>query len=332
MTLIRRRQFLIASAALLAVPLLAEAQAQRLPKVGYLTFGPAAEGLKYLEAFRAGLRDLGYIEGRTILLDVRWANNEPERMTPLAADLIHQAKVDVIVMPSCGTLHIAAVRDNSSTIPLVIPICGDLPGFLGEVASFAKPGGSTTGFTIFAPELSGKRLALLKEIKPNLSKVYVVWNPDSAGWEPYWHELRSAAGTLGVELQSIEARTSADFHSALRKISSGKEAAMITLTDPILWSERQRVIDFASVRKLPAAYDYREFADDGGLMAYGPNVFDLLRRASVPVDKILKGMKAGDIPAERPNKLELILNLRAASALGLAVPRSLLVRADQVIE
>jgi putative ABC transport system substrate-binding protein len=330
--LVRGWRFLVAFSALAAAPFIVEAQRpEQPPKVGYLTFSSSAEG-KYLEAFRAGLRDLGHIEGRTILLEIRWADNKPKRLTTLAADLIHQAKVAVIVMPSCGTLHISAVRDISSTIPLVIPICGDLPGFMGEVASFAKPGGATTGFTIFAPELSGKRIALLKEIKPNLSTVYVVWNPDSAGWEPYWHELHAAAQTLGVKLESIEARSPGDFDSAFRRIRSADDAAMITLTDPILWSERRRVIEFAVLRRLPAAYDYREFADRGGLIAYGPDIFDLLRRASIPVDKILKGVKPGDIPVERPTRLELVVNARAARALGVTIPQSMLLRADHVIQ
>lgn len=326
----KRRHFL---AALGAGALAAQAQPKaKLPRIGYLVLGAVSGESPYVEAFREGLRALGHAEGRTLLIEARSAKGDPKRMPALAAELVHDRKVDLMVIGSCGKLYMDAVRSASSTVPLVVAVCGDLPGFMGEVASFAKPGGNTTGMTIFAPELSAKRLAMLKELLPRLSTVWVLWNPDSSGFEPYWQELRRARATLGLTLRSVELRTAEDFEAGLRKIEPSDAAAILTLTDPILWLHQKQVVDFALQRRLAGAYDYSELADVGGLLAYGPNVLALMRRAAFYADRILKGAKPGDLPVERPNKLDFVINLKTARTIGLAVPQSLLLRADRVIE
>ena len=333
MSWLGRGRILASAAALLAFSLVVEAQqTSALPRVGYLVYADAAQGTPYLAAFRAGLSELGHIDGRTVVIEARWAELKPDRMATLAAELINERKVDVMVIPSCGALYMEAIRSVSKTVPLVVAICGDLPGFMGDVASFARPGGNTTGQTIFAPELGAKRLSVLRELVPDLSKVFILWNPASKGWDPYWRELRAVANALGIELQSIEIRAPSDFDATFRKIEQSRAVGILTLTDPVLFQGRQRIITFARTRGIAAAYDWREFADDGGLISYGASGLELLRRASFYVDKILRGAQPADLPIQQPSRLELVVNLRTAKALGISVPSSLVLRADHVIE
>lgn len=328
-----RRLFLAAAGALFAISLVVEAQqTSALPRIGYLVSANAEQGTPYLAAFRAGLSALGYIDGRTVVIEARWAGLKAERMATLAAELINERKVDVMVIPSCGALYMEAIRGVSKTVPLVVAVCGDVPGFMGDVASFARPGGNTTGQTIFAPELGAKRIAVLRELVPDLSTVFILWNPGSKGWDPYWRELRAVADALGVELRSIEIAAPSNFDAAFQKIEQSRAAGILTLTDPLLFQSRQRIIEFARIRGIAAAYDWREFADDGGLVSYGANILELLRRASFYVDKILKGAHPADLPIQQPSDLELVVNLKTAKALGISVPSSLLLRADHVIE
>jgi putative ABC transport system substrate-binding protein len=329
----RRRALLITASALLAAPLVAGAQQKpRLPRIGFLALGAASEDLRYMQAFRDELRALGHAEGRTLHIDYRTAKGDAKRMPALAAELVHELKADVVVIGSCGRLYMEAVRSASTTVPLVVAVCGDLPGFMGEVATLAKPGGNTTGMTIFAPELSAKRIGLLKELLPNLSTIWVLWNPDSAGWEPYWQELHRARKSLRVALQPVEVRSVEDIETGLLKIVPGDDAAILTLTDPILWLHRERIVGLAMERRLAGAYDFPELAEAGGLLAYGPNLLALIRRAASYADRILKGARPGALPVERPNKLDFVVNLKTARAIGLPIPQSLLLRADRVVE
>jgi putative ABC transport system substrate-binding protein len=304
---------------------------KNLPRIGYLANGTSAEGNVTFEAFREGLRALGHVEGRTVVVDARWAERHVERLPRLAAELIDGGKADVMLIPGCGKYGIEAVRNVSRTIPLVIAVCGDLPGFIGEVKTFASPGGNTTGLTFLAPELSAKRLETLKAVAPRISRVAVVWNRESAGWEPYWRELHLAASKLNIVLHSVEFQRSKDLDAVFSEIERGRAEALLTLTDTVLNFERSRVVAFAARRKLPAVYDFLIYVEDGGLAAYAPDLRDLFRRAALQVDKILKGARPGEIPIERPTKFEFHLNLKAAQELGLDVPPSVVLRADKVI-
>jgi len=326
-----RRQFVGASGALLAAPLV-RAQRRTPPRVGYLGIGSPADGAAFFDAFRAGLVSHGHRDGATIVVDVRWANGRNERFSALAGELVHESRVDVLVIPACGNPYMEVVRRVSRTIPLVVASCGDVPGFMGDVASFAKPGGNTTGQTTYAPDLAATRLQVLKELVPNLAVAAVLWNSASGGWEPYWIALRRAAPALGVALHSVEVRSESDLDAAFAWVGRAGSGAMLTLVDPLLWVTRRRIIEFAGQQRLPAAYDLERFADDGGLLAYGPDLVTAFRAAASQVDRILKGARPGDIPVERPTKFRLVVNLKTAQALGLTLPKSLLLRADRIIE
>lgn len=321
-------------AVLVAIPLIVHAQrSDRLPTIGYLANGSSLDGSPGLESFREGLREHGHAEGRTVQLEVRWADQRPERLPALARALIVDAKVNLMVIPSCGRYPIEAVRQASREVPLVVAVCGDLPGFMGEVESFAKPGKNTTGLTFFAPELSAKRLGLLKELAPRLSVVAVLWNPESAGWDPYWRELNLAASATGVALRSIEVRRPGDLDAAFQEIERSGAGAILTLADPfVVWFNRSRIVEFANRRRIPAAYDFPEFALKGGLMVYGPDLLEASRRASFHAVRILQGAKPGDLPIERPTKFKLILNRDIAREIGIAFPSPMVLRADRIIE
>jgi putative ABC transport system substrate-binding protein len=327
-----RRRALLATCALAAAPLAGKAQqAGKLPRVGYLALSSSAEGTPVFDAFRDGLAARGYRDGRTIAIDVRFAEDRQERLAPLAAELVGQ-KVDVLVIAGCGKPFMDAARRPDRSIPLVVVICGDLPGFMGEVASLAKPGGNTTGQTMFSPELAVKRLQLLKELVPKLSAVAVLWNPASEGWDPYWQALRSAGAALGVALHSVEVRSQDGFDAAFNEVVRSKAEALLTLLDDILWIGRKRVVAFALQRRLPGAYDLERYVLEGGLLAYEPDLQEMGRGAAGQVDRILKGTHPREIPVERSAKFRLVVNLRAAKSLGIAVPQSILQRADRVIE
>ena len=327
----RRRFVSTLAGGLLAAPLAAKAQpAARVARIGLLGNDPVGNP-HLLEAFRQGLRDLGYVEGRNVLIEYRFAEGKFERLPALAAELV-ALKVDVILATT--VLTAVAAKQAIKTIPIVFFAAAD-PIRSGLVTSLARPGGNVTGLSVLSPELIGKRLELLKQAVPGISRVAILWEPDGGGERTDKGMLKRAevAGqALGVRLQYVEARSSADFDRAFSDMTRAHAGALTVLPSPMFFNERRRLVDLAATNRLPAVYPARESVEAGGLMAYGPSVPDLFRRAATYVDKILKGAKPGDLPVEQPTKFELVINLKTAKALGLTIPPSLLQRADQVIE
>jgi putative ABC transport system substrate-binding protein len=316
---------------LFAVPLLLDAQPSRtVPRIGYLTGAYSCIApVSSREAFRKGLNDLGYFEGRNIAIECRSAEGKSERLADLAAELV-RLKVEIIVAAG-GEAVARAARQASQTIPIVITNVAD-PVHTGLVASLARPGGNVTGLVTISPELGGKRLELLKQAFPKVSRVAVLTNPTNPEQEPRMKELNAAAQSLGVQILTLEVRGSNDFNNAFSKLKKLNADALLPLGDPVIVSYQNQIVDFAAKNRLPAIYHRREFVEAGGLMSYGPSYNDLFRRAATYVDKILKGAKPGDLPIEQPTKFELVINLKAAKARGPMIPQSLLLRADEVIQ
>src|SRR5437660_2446305 len=304
-------------------------QAAKVPRIGYLA-GDRAASPHLIEAFRQGLRDLGYVEGSNVLIEYRDAEGKFERLPALAAELV-ALKVDVIV--AGGTPLILAAKQATRTLPIVFAAASD-PVTDGLVTSLARPGGNVTGLSNIAPDLVGKRLELLKQAVPGVNRVAILWQPGGTG-ERTEQDMRkgaeAAARALGVRLQFLEARGPADFDRAFSDMTRERAGALTSLGGSMFFSERRRLVDLAAKNRLPALYQQREFVDAGGLMAYGANLADNFRRAATYVDKILKGTKPGDLPIEQPTKFELVINTKTAKALGLTIPPSLLQRADHVI-
>ncbi len=330
--MIERRTFLsMVPVALLAAPLAAEAQpAARIARIGYLAPDLAANPHNR-EAFRQGLRDLGYVEGGSLVIEYRDAEGKFERLPALAAELV-ALTVDVIGAPN--TVAALPAKQATRTIPIVFAVAAD-PVASGLVTSLARPGGNVTGLSLLAPELVGEGLELLRQAVPGISRAAVLWTPGVLGERTDKDMLNGAevaAQALGVRLQVVEARGRGEFDRAFSDMTRARAGALTVLPSNLFLSERRRLVDLAAKNRLPAVYPWREFVDAGGLMAYGPNAADLYRRAATYVDKILKGAKPGDLPVEQPTKFELVINLRTATALGLTIPQSLLQRADQVIE
>jgi putative ABC transport system substrate-binding protein len=323
---IERRTFLgAAAAALLGSPGRAAAQ-RSAPHVGYLfSFTPAA-GEHLWAACRRGLRELGYVEGQTIVLEPRWATGDHERLPELAASLV-RLKVDVLV--AAATPASQAAKAASASIPIVIVAVAD-PVRAGLVASLARPGGNVTGLSLLTPELSGKRLQLLVDIVRNAPRVAVLSNPDNPSHVVFLEQTRLAAQRLGVQLQSLEARHPAEIEQAFRA-AAGRASGLIVFDDPVIWSHRRQIVALAEKQRLAVMYGYRDFVEDGGLVSYGPDRIDLYRRTASYVDRILKGARPADLPVEQPTKFELAANLKAASAVGLTIPQTLLLQADRVI-
>lgn len=325
-----RRALVGALAALVAslAPLGADAQAPaKVSRVGILraTGSPPTSGS--IEELRRGLRELGYFEGRNIALEIRWAEGRPERLPKLAAELV-RLNVDVIV--THGPPAIRAVKEATSTIPIVMARMDDADSH-GFVASLARPGGNVTGLSFQSAELSGKWLELLREALPRASHVALLW--DSTGTVHQRRAMEAAARSLDVQLQMIEVRSSNELDSAFEAARAGEARGLVILASPALTAQARRLAALAAKNRLPAIYYNRAFAEAGGLMAYGPKESDFSwRRAAVYVDKILKGARPADLPVEQPTRFELVVNLKTAKALGLAIPRSLLIRADEVIQ
>ena len=326
-----RRAFLSTLAgSLLVAPLAAEGQpVQKIPKVGFVTQTTPAGLAVLVEAFRQGMRELGYVEGKTFVLEARYGQGTFERLPELARELVG-LKADVIVATTDGP--IAAVKRETRTIPIVMANSADPVG-TGFVASLARPGGNVTGLSNVSADLSGKRLELLREVVPGLSRVAFLWNPDARGTVLDYKESEAAATSLHLEHQSVEVSSPADLDRAFSTVKSQRAQAVIVAPgNPAMFSNRAAVASFARRSRLPSMYGLKEYVDAGGLMSYGPSLPAMYRRTATYVDKILKGAKPGDLPVERPTKFELIINLKAAKALGLTIPQSLLQRADQVIE
>jgi ABC-type uncharacterized transport system substrate-binding protein len=329
---ISRRTLLVTFAGgILAAPLAAEAQqAGKVPRIGYLGLYRAAS--PHLgEAFLQGLRDLGYVEGRNVVIEYRDAEGKSERLHALAAELV-ALKVDVIVAPS--TAPALAAKQATRTLPIVFFSVTD-PVSSGLVTSLARPGGNVTGLSDLTEELVGKCLEQLKQAVPGVSRVAVLWQPGAFGERTEKDMLKAAevaARALGVRPQFVEARGPDDFDRAFSDMTSARAGALTVLPTAMFFNERRRLVDLAAKNRLPTVFPFRESVDAGGLMSYGPALADLFRRAATHVDKILKGAKPGDLPIEQPTKFELVINLKTAKALGLTIPQTLLQRADQIIE
>ena len=329
--MITRRTFIgTLAGGIVVVPLAVEAQqAAKIARVGILGANPAAS--PRLEAFLQGLRDLGYVEGRNVVIEYRNHEGKVDRLPALAAELV-ALKVDVIVASNTGAA--LAAKRVTRTLPIVFAAAAD-PVTSGLVASIARPGGNVTGLSALAPELVGKGLELLTQAVPGVSRVAVLWQPGALDERTDKDMLKAAevaARALGVRLQFVEARGPVHFDRAFSDMTRTRAGALIVLTSVMFINERRRLVDLATKNRLPAIYPQRDFVDAGGLMSYGPNGPDLFRRAATYVDKILKGAKPGDLPVEQPTKFELVTNLKTAKSLGLTIRPSLLLRADEVIQ
>jgi ABC-type uncharacterized transport system substrate-binding protein len=315
----------------LAPPVVEAQQAANMYRVGLVVPGSASGGRT--AAFRQGLRALGYIEGRNIAIEARYADGRADRLPGLVAELVN-LKVDVLVIE--GNAGINAGRNATKTIPIVMAPSGDPLG-AGFVASLARPGGNLTGLSLLLTGLAQKRLELIREAVPMASRLAVLWSParratGSITADLGFAETQTAAKSLRVQLQSIEVDGPADFDRAFSTMRREHADALALLSNSLLFTHRQRLTELAQKHQIPAMFEFREFVDAGGLMAYGANLDDLSRRAATYVDKILKGAKPADLPIEQPTKFELVINLKTAKALGLTIPQSILVRADEIIQ
>jgi putative ABC transport system substrate-binding protein len=303
-------------------------QAKKVSRIGFLTTVSPSAIADRVEAFGQGLRELGYVEGKTIVIEWRSAEGKLDRLPALAAELVG-LKVDVIV--TAGPTVTRAAKEVTSTIPIIMGFDNDPVGN-GFVASLARPGGNITGLSALSPELSGKRLELLKEIVPKVSRVAVLGNSTDPGSAQMLGETERAAAALGVQHLYLDVRAAEDIETAFRAASKGRADAVLALTSFLLTNQRKQVVERAVKSRLPAIYDRREFVEDGGLMTYGVSSTDLFRRAATYVDKILKGAKPGDLSVEQPKKFEFVINLKAAKQIGLTIPPNVLARADRVIK
>jgi putative ABC transport system substrate-binding protein len=328
----RRRVAISFGAVVLTAPLTLFCQQRpaKIPRVGYLQpVVPENGSSPFLEDFRQGLRELGYVEGRNLQLEIRWGEGKLDRLPALAEELV-RLKVDVIMAVTSPS--VVAAKQATGTIPIVMPFSSDPVGD-GLVTSLARPGGNITGLSMMAPELGAKRLQLLKEVFPKIFRpVAVLWNPDYVGMRARFRETQGVAPAVGMNVRSVEIRDSRELERALETMDRERPDALLLLADPLTVSQRSRIVEYAAEERLPAIYEISQFVDAGGLMSYGPNVDDLVRRAATYVDKILKGAKPGDLPIEQPTKFEFVINLKCAKALGVTIPQSVLLQADRVIE
>jgi putative ABC transport system substrate-binding protein len=327
---VRASQRLLAvnlAALLLVLSVPVEAQRPgKVPRIGVLLL--TSRGGPGLKAFDQGLRDLGYIDGQNIVIEYRFAKGNPERIPELASDLLHK-KVDLIL--TSGTAQAQAIQQITTTTPIILVVSGDPVG-TGLVASLARPGGNITGFSIISPELSGKRLELLKEAAPKIARVGVLWDPLPPDNILDFQTMQHAAQALGLKLQSFEVRGPEDLESAFSAAVKQRLDGIIVIGGGIINSHQKKILALETRTRLPAMHEQLWFAEAGGLMAYGVNFLDLFRRAATYVDKILKGAKPADLPVEQPTKFELVINLKTAKQIGLTIPPNVLARADKVIK
>jgi putative ABC transport system substrate-binding protein len=327
---VERRVFLGAvTGGLLAAPFTAVAQpSAKVYRMGWLAGTASTQEKIEMEALRAGLRELGYVEGKNIVIEYRWAEAKYDRLPELAAELV-SLRVDVIV--TGGTAATQAAMQATTTIPIVMTATGD-PLRTGLVASLARPGGNVTGVTQLGAEIAGKRLQILIDTVPNVSRVAFLQNQANASHKPYFHDLQVAARGLGLTLQSVDVQEPGEFEKVFAAMMRERPNALLVTGDFVHRLRKAWIIDFAAKKRLPAMYQLKEYVEAGGLMSYGTSVRDNYRRAATYVDKILKGAKPADLPIEQPTAFELVINLKTAKALGLTIPPSLLARADQVID
>jgi ABC-type uncharacterized transport system substrate-binding protein len=300
-------------------------QPRKLYRIGMLEAIPAAKNAANLDALRKGLRELGYVEGRNLIIEYRSADGRAERFPDLAAELV-RLKVDLIV--TRGTPATRAAKDATGTIPVVMATMGNPHPI---VASFAHPGGNLTGVTTFSTELTGKRIELLKELAPSLSRVALLHNMGNPAVPPEWEETKTAARSLGLQAELLDVRSQADLGRAFELAIRKRVDALLIGADGLTQLHQHTIVDWAARNRLPAAYPAREFVEAGGLLAYAVSYPDLYFRFARFIDKIFKGAKPGDLPIEQPTKFELVVNLKTANALGLTIPQSVLIRADEVI-
>jgi putative ABC transport system substrate-binding protein len=315
---------------LFAAPLAADGQrAAKVPRIGYLIVSPLADPPSIERvAFLEGLRELGYVPGRNVTIEYRAANWNRELLPNLAAELV-ELKVDVIVT---ATGAIEAAQQATTTIPIVVPSLGPSPVESGLIASFARPGGNVTGLAWSPAEVAGKRLALLKEAFPKISRVAVLWESTDTGSAPEWRQIQAAARVLEVTLQPLEIGGPKEFPLAFAEMSRSRPHALITISSPLMSAYRPIIVEFAAKHRLPTMFGRKPDVEGGALMSYSVSSTDLFRRAASYVDKILKGAKPADLPVEQPTKFELVINRKTAKTLGLTIPPSVLGQADQVIE
>jgi putative tryptophan/tyrosine transport system substrate-binding protein len=325
---IRRRDFIsLLGGAAATWPLAARTQQSRqLPKLGILSIRASRPII--IETFGNSLREFGYFDGQNIAIEYRSAADRADLLAGLVGELL-DLKVDVLV--ATGSQAVRAAQQATKTVPIVMAASSDPVGS-GFIANLARPGGNITGLSLQSPEATGKRLELLKEIVPGISRVAVFWNPDDPPAAASLREVRTAAEVLALQLQVLETRTPGDFDSACRTAMNGGAGAIFLLPAPIMVSQGTHIAGIALKSKLPAIYAFSDFPKSGGLLSYGPNLNDMYRRAAYFVDRILKGAKPSDLPVEQPTKFELVINLKTAQVLGLDVPPTLLARADEVIE
>jgi putative ABC transport system substrate-binding protein len=325
---VKRRAFIMLLGGAAAWPLAARAQQPgKVPTIGFLVAGTPSSHGQWVAALVQRLRELGWIEGRTIIIEYRWAEGRTERFAEIAAEFVRR-KVDVIV--TSATAAIVAAKRATSAIPIVFAAAGD-PAATGLVASLARPGGNVTGLSIQQIDVATKRLELLREVVPGLRRLAIMANVDASGATQEMGEVDGAARTLGLAVATFEIRRASDIALAFEAIS-GRADALYVCIDPLVGTHRIRINTLALAARLPTMHASREFVEAAGLMSYGANMPDLFRRAADYVDKILRGAKPGDIPVEQPTKFDLVINLTTAKALGLTIPESFLLRADELIE
>ena len=327
----KRRDFIaLIGGAAASWPLVAHAQQPRkISRIGYLGVSSSSLEPHYVGAFRQRLRELGHVDGENIAIEYRWAEGQDDRLPSLATELVG-LHPDIIV--TTGTPGALAAMQATKTIPIVMASSAD-PVAAGLVASLARPRENVTGFTILGPELEAKRLELLKQTIPNVARVAILRNPSNPAVVSYFEATKIAGRTLQIVLDPVaEVRRVDEFDNAFLAIASARPHALAVLADRFLLANRNRIVEFAMAQQLPSMYPYREYVDAGGLISYAPSNIELFRGAATYVDKILKGAKPSDLPVQEPTKFELVVNLKAAKALGLTVPQTLLATADEVIE
>jgi len=324
---VRRRDFLVAVGALLSSPLAVDAQQPpKSPRIGFLAFSSPNLAAEQANAFREGLRDLGYAEGSNVVIEYRWAEGRAESLPRLAGELV-RLKVDVIL--ATNSLTAFAAKKATDTIPIVFATAGDPAGL---VTSISRPSGNVTGLSLVAPEIVAKQMEILKEAVPNATRMAVLSNPANPYTARMVKEVDAAARSMGVRVRLLEVREADAFEGAFSAVTKDRQDALLVLFDPFLLNHRARITEFANKNRLPAMYPHREYVQSGGFMAYGASLLDMFRHAATYVVKILTGAKPADLPVEQPTKFELVISLNAAKALGLTIPQSLLLRADEVIQ
>jgi ABC-type uncharacterized transport system substrate-binding protein len=324
----RRRDFITLVGGAAAWPLAAHAQQPaKVPRIGFLRVGPASANAGRVEALRAGLRQLGYVEGKNIVIEFRWAETA-DRLPELAAELVRM-NVDIIFAMS--STEVEAARQLTVTTPIVFAVHAD-PAGLGHVASLARPGGNITGLTTILTDLVAKQLEILKEAVPQATRIGVLFSPTAPSHRPAVHALESAGKTLGAQLVMVPVQAVEDFEQAFSTMSQERVGGFLVVAAPLFVSHRERLTELAIKHRLPGTFGGREYVEVGGLMSYHADLLDLCRRAATYIDRILKGAKPADVPVEQPTKFELVINNKTAKAIGLIIPESFLLRADEVIE